>query len=65
MGDVQMQDATVEISTVEQPPFSEAEQEILCLYDEVKKLELEIALAKARTRLAGKQSTYGLSSYYD
>lgn len=58
MGDVQMQDAMDENSNGEQPPFSEAEKEILGLYDEVKKLELEIALAKARTRLAGKQSKY-------
>ncbi|ROW11042.1 hypothetical protein VMCG_01521 [Cytospora schulzeri] len=52
MTDVPMQDDRVENSTGEQPPFSEAEKEILDLYDQVKKLELEIALAKARTRLA-------------
>lgn len=37
----------------EQPPFSEEEQEILNLYDQVQTLELEIALTKARVRLSG------------
>lgn len=50
-----MQDATGENDNVEQAPFSEVEMEILDLYDQVKKLELETALAKARTQLAGKQ----------
>lgn len=54
MDDLQMQDAMDENNIGEQPPFSEAETEILSLYDQLKKLELEIALAKARTRLAGK-----------
>lgn len=54
MSDLQMQDAADEKGIGEQPPFSQAEKEILDLYDQVKKLELEIALAKARTRLAGK-----------
>lgn len=35
------------------PSFSEEEKEILELYDQVQKLELEVALAKARVRLAG------------
>ncbi|ROV91765.1 hypothetical protein VSDG_06481 [Cytospora chrysosperma] len=52
MSDLQMQDAADEKGIGEQPPFSQAEKEILDLYDQVKKLELEIALAKARTRLA-------------
>lgn len=54
MDGLQMQDATEERDIEKQPIFSEAEKEILDLYDQVKKLELEIALAKARTRLAGK-----------
>lgn len=58
MGDLQMQEAADESSTGEQPLFSEAENEILDLYDQVKNLELEIALAKSRTRLAGKQMKY-------
>lgn len=58
MDDIQMQGVADRDSTEEQPPFSEAEEEILDLHDEVKKLELEISLAKARTRLAGKQCMY-------
>jgi hypothetical protein len=54
MSDLQMQDAAHEKGIGEQPTFSKAEKEILDLYDQVKKLELEIALAKARTHLAGK-----------
>lgn len=42
------------ISTV--PSFSDEEKEILELYDQVQKLELEVALAKARVSLTGKVS---------
>lgn len=49
-----MRDVAEEQNIEKQPLFSEAEKEILDLYDQVKKLDLEIALSKARTRLAGK-----------
>ncbi|KAK7745413.1 hypothetical protein SLS53_002910 [Cytospora paraplurivora] len=52
MADLQMRDTTYEDDNAEQVPFSEAEKEILDLYDQVKKLELETSLAKARTQLA-------------
>lgn len=35
-----------------EPTFSKDEQEILDLYDQAQKLELELALTKARVRLA-------------
>jgi hypothetical protein len=56
MADVQMQDVGHEINMSKGPSFSDQEKEILHLYDQVQKLELELALAKARTRLAGESS---------
>lgn len=53
MDDIQMQDSSVPNGALEEPPFSEEEQEVLDLYDQVLKLELELALSKARVRLAG------------
>ena len=41
------------------PAFSDEEKEILELYDQVEKMELELALAKARVRLAGEFSEDG------
>lgn len=35
-----------------EPPFSDQEKEILEMYDQAQKLELELALTKARVRLA-------------
>lgn len=52
-----MQDVAHEIDISKGPSFSDEEKEILELYDEVQKLELELALAKARVRLAGESST--------
>lgn len=39
-----------------EPTFSKDEQEILDLYDQFQKLELELALTKARLRLASKST---------
>ncbi|POS77011.1 hypothetical protein DHEL01_v204588 [Diaporthe helianthi] len=52
MADLDMQDASHEIDIGKGPSFSDEEKEILELYDQVQKLEVELALAKARTRLA-------------
>lgn len=51
-----MQDGAHDIDISKGPSFSDEEKEILGLYDQVQKLELELALAKARTRLAGEFS---------
>lgn len=53
MADVQMESASVEIGAVREPPFSEQEKEILDMYDQVQKLEVEVALTRARVLLAG------------
>lgn len=53
MADVQMEDVAHESEISKGPSFSDEEKEILELYDQVQKLELEVALAKARVRLAG------------
>ncbi|KAF3764876.1 hypothetical protein M406DRAFT_42447 [Cryphonectria parasitica EP155] len=47
-----MKDALHENGIDEAPPFSEEEKEILSLYDQAQRLELEVALTKARVRLA-------------
>ena len=52
-----MQDGAHDIDISKGPSFSDEEKEILGLYDQVQKLELELALAKARTRLAGEFPT--------
>lgn len=51
-----MKDVAHESDTSKGPSFSDEEKEILELYDQVQKLELEVALAKARVRLAGEFS---------
>lgn len=48
-----MEDVAHEGDNSKGPSFSDEEKEILDLYDQVQKLELEVALAKARVRLAG------------
>lgn len=55
MDDMQIQGPAPQNGASMEPPFSEEEQEILDLYDQVQKLELELALSKARVRLAGIQ----------
>lgn len=57
MADLEMEDATHEGDISKGPSFSDEEKEILELYDQVQKLELEVALAKARVRLAGEFSS--------
>lgn len=57
MADLEMQDVAHQMDISRGPSFSDQEKEILELYDQVQKLELELALAKARTRLAGELST--------
>ncbi|KAI7782317.1 hypothetical protein LA080_013591 [Diaporthe eres] len=52
MSDRQMEDVAHESDISKGPSFSDEEKEILELYDQVQKLELEVALAKARVRLA-------------
>lgn len=52
MADLQMEDAH-ENDISKGPAFSDEEKEILELYDQVQKLELEVALAMARVQLAG------------
>lgn len=53
MTDVQMHDVPEKDAfTDDHPAFSEQEEDILCLYDQAQKLELEVALAKARVQLA-------------
>ncbi|PSR77668.1 centromere protein H (CENP-H)-domain-containing protein [Coniella lustricola] len=53
MADIQMPDAPGKDSfTDKTPSFSDQEEEILHLFDKVQKLELEVALAKARVQLA-------------
>lgn len=52
-----MQDVAQGIDTGKGPFFSDEEKEILDLYDQVQILELELALAKARVRLAGESAT--------
>lgn len=52
MADTQMEDAHQESEHTKQLPLSEQEKEILDMYDEVQKLELEVALTRARVRLA-------------
>lgn len=47
-----MQDVAHQMDIGKGPSFSDEEKEILELYDQVQKLELELGLAKARTRLA-------------
>lgn len=47
-----MQDVAYENGIEKEPPFSEEEKELLDLYDQAQKLELELALTKARVRLA-------------
>ncbi|KAG6362955.1 hypothetical protein INS49_008050 [Diaporthe citri] len=47
-----MEDVAHESDISKGPSFSDEEREILELYDQVQKLELEVALAKARVRLA-------------
>lgn len=54
MGDVKMQDVSQAKDVESEPIFSKEEQEILDLYDQVQKLELELALTKARAQLASK-----------
>lgn len=56
MSDLQMEDVAHENDISKGPSFSDEEKEILDLYDQVQKLELEVALAKARVRLAGEFS---------
>lgn len=51
-----MEDVAHESDISKGPSFSDEEKEILELYDQVQKLELEVALAKARVRLAGEFS---------
>lgn len=53
MADIQMDDATLQDGTEKELSFSEQEKQILDMYDQVQKLELEVALTKARVRLAG------------
>lgn len=53
MDDTQMHDVLNENGTDGEPVFSDEEQEILDLYDQAQTLELELALTKARVRLAG------------
>lgn len=53
MADIQMDDAPSQNGTDEASPFSEQEQEILYMYDQVQRLELEVALIKASVKLAG------------
>lgn len=53
MADTEMEDVHNESDAIKEPPFSEQEKEILNLYDAVQKLELEVALTRARVRLAG------------
>lgn len=58
MGDAEMQDVSQQAEGVgSEPNFSNEEQEILDLYDQVQKLELELALTNARVRLASKPNT--------
>lgn len=65
MADTHMEDANNENNAIKEPPFSEQEKEILDLYDEVQKLELEVALTRARVRLAGKcGNPLGLIFFY-
>lgn len=54
MADTEMEDVHNESDAIKESPFSEQEKEILGLYDEVQKLEVEVALTRARVRLAGK-----------
>lgn len=58
MSDLQMEDVAHESDISKGPSFSDEEKEILELYDQVQKLELEVALAKARVRLAGESSEH-------
>lgn len=57
MAEVQMEDAAHKSDISKGTSFSDEEKEILELYDQVQKLELEVALAKARVRLAGELSS--------
>lgn len=57
MDDTQMHDVLNETGTDGEPVFSDEEQEILDLYDQAQTLELELALTKARVRLAGSLPT--------
>lgn len=52
MDDVDMQDASQNEHARNEPTFSDEELEILDLYDQVQKLDVELALTKARVRLA-------------
>ncbi|KAL1865469.1 hypothetical protein Daus18300_007114 [Diaporthe australafricana] len=56
MADIQMEGVAKDGDISTGPSFSDEEKDILELYDQVQKLELEIALAKARVLLAGKVS---------
>lgn len=56
MDDVKMQDVLQTNDLENGPIFSKQEQEILNLYDQVQKLELELALTKARVRLASERT---------
>lgn len=52
MADAQMEDAHDANDAFKEANFSEPEKEILDMYDQVLKLELEVALTRARVRLA-------------
>ncbi|CAN8099034.1 unnamed protein product [Discula destructiva] len=52
MADAPMDNAPPHNGMENAPPFSEQEREILDMYDQVQKLELELALTRARVRLA-------------
>lgn len=58
MADTEMEDVHNESDAIREPQFSDQETEILDLYDEVQKLELEVALTRARVRLAGELGDY-------
>lgn len=58
MADTKMQDdPSADVMSTE-PMFSDEEKDILDLYDQVQDLELEFALTKARSRLAGLQQPF-------
>lgn len=53
MADIQMDDAPSPLGIDKEPLFSEQEKKLLDMYDQIQKLELEVALTKARVHLAG------------